>query len=119
MKIINLTPHSVTLDPGGPSEITFPPTGVLARIRELKGELSHIRVNGTQVPVQPISYADEIEGLTAPTEGVLYLVSRVTAAAVDRPDLVFPQDELRDQHGQIIGCRALGAFAALDETKET
>lgn len=119
MTIINLTPHPVTVDPGGTDEITFPATGVFARIRELKGELSHITVDGRRVALQQVSYADEVEGLAAPADGVLYLVSRVTAAAVTRPDLVFPYDEVRDEEGQIIGCRALGTFAAVNETRET
>ncbi|MFT4216350.1 MAG: hypothetical protein QM619_04075 [Micropruina sp.] len=62
MSIVNLTPHPVTVDPGGADEITLPPTGVLARIREMKGGVSHVTVNGTRVALQPISYADEIEG---------------------------------------------------------
>ncbi|MFT3861385.1 hypothetical protein [Micropruina sp.] len=117
MKVINLTPHPVTVDPGAPDAITFPPTGVLARIREVQGKPFWVTVDGIRVPVQPISYADDIEGLPSPTDGVLYLVSRVTAAATDRPDLVFPQDELRDENGQIIGCRALGTFANLDDVR--
>lgn len=119
MNIINLTPHAVTVDPGGTDEITLPATGVFARIRELKGDLTQITVNGTRVALQQVSYADEVEGLAPPTDDVLYLVSRVTAAAAtNRSDLVFPQDEVRDQHGQIIGCRALGTFAHLDDVEE-
>lgn len=114
MKVVNLTPHLVTVGPGSPHAITFPPSGVLARIRELKGDPSWVSVDGRPVPLRPISYADEIDGLPAPIDGVLYLVSRVTAAATDRPDLVFPQDELRDDSGQIIGCGSLGTFANLD-----
>lgn len=118
MNIINLTPHPVTVDPGGPGEITFPASGVFARIREVKGDLLNIPVDGRRVALQEVSYADEVEGLAAPTDGVVYLVSRVTAAAVKRPDLVFPHDEVRDEEGQIIGCRALGTFAAVNETRE-
>jgi hypothetical protein len=35
----------------------------------------------------------------------------VLAAAVDRDDLYFPLEEVRDEEGRIIGCRALGRFS--------
>ncbi len=112
VRIINLTPHPVTVDPGGSNPVTFPPTGVVARVREVLRGRHCLTVTDGRIPLQWISYGDEVDGLAAPRDGVFYLVSRVTAAAIHRADLVFPQDEVRDNSGQIIGCLALGSFTA-------
>ena len=52
----------------------------------------------------------EVAHLPAPQPGVGYFVSRFLAARVPRNDLYFPADEVRDENGRIIGCRALGRF---------
>lgn len=110
MIVINLTPHTVrVLSDDGPHAV-FPATGAVARVREEIGGTTWVTAAEGRVPIQDLRYADTVDDLPDPQPGVLYLVSRVTAAAVDRADLVFPQGELRDERGSIIGCRALGTF---------
>lgn len=110
MHVINLTPHAVTVIPESGEPITFPASGSVARIREASGTPTWLHTANGTVPLSVVSYVDRVDDLPDPEPGVIYLVSRVTAAAVDRPDLAFPQGELRDERGTIIGCRALGTF---------
>lgn len=108
--VVNLTPHAVRVVPESGPDAVFPATGAVVRVREVIGGTTWVATAEGRVPIQDVAYADTVDDLPDPQPGVLYLVSRVTAAAVDRADLVFPQGELRDERGSIIGCRALGTF---------
>lgn len=112
MKIVNLTLHAVTVMPKVGESVTFESSGTMARVREISEALPALATEAGSVPMQAVSYADQIDGLPEPVPEVLYLVSRITAAAAQhRDDLVFPHQELRDpDNGQIIGCAALGRF---------
>ena len=51
---------------------------------------------------------NEVEGLPEPQENTIYIVSALVAgAAKDRDDLVIPNDIVRDDKGNIIGCKNL------------
>lgn len=110
-EIVNLTPHNLSvLDDSDHPLITFARTSQVARVREVSTPGPVLLVGETAVPLLQVRYAEEIIGLPGRTDGVFHLVSRVTAAASDRDDLLFPHDEVRNAEGQIIGCRALGTF---------
>lgn len=49
----------------------------------------------------------EVTGLPPKGHGVLYIVSRAVAAAVDRDDVVVPYPLVRDETGRIIGAAGL------------
>ena len=86
---------------------TFPVAGPAPRLAELVESLP--AVDG--LPVNKVSYSEEITNLPAPHKGVLLIVSRITAAAVTgREDILFPHGEVRDENGRILGVRALGRF---------
>ena len=108
MEILNLTPHPVNLiNESGELVETFPVVGPAPRLMELVEALP--AVDG--LPVNKVSYGREITNLPAPQEGVLLIVSRITAAAVTgREDILFPHGEVRDENGRILGARALGRF---------
>ena len=110
MIVINLTPHTVRVQPLDGPEVVFPAQGQVARIREIVGDAVQIQTAQGTVPLQSVSYSSSVDDLPEPAPGVLHLVSRATAAAVGRKDLVFPQGEIRDQTGAIIACRSLGTF---------
>ncbi|MGH3567899.1 MAG: hypothetical protein ACRDRH_18095 [Pseudonocardia sp.] len=54
--------------------------------------------------------------LPAEAPGVLLIVPRVLAREVPRADLLFPDEEIRDTHGRIVGCRRLARFVTAGAT---
>ena len=110
-ELINVTPHAVTVyDDTDTPVASWPPSGSFTRLVESCAEGQPLMTDQGVVPLARVVYTGEIEGLPEPRAATAYIVSRVTAAAVDRPDLYFPFDEVRDERGQILGCRALGQF---------
>ncbi|PST31360.1 hypothetical protein [Enterocloster lavalensis] len=103
-EIVNLTPHAITVyDAAGENVLqTIPSTGV-ARAEQRRDPIG--KING--IPVSKSSYG-AAEGLPAPKDGVVYIVSAITAqAAPDRDDLYITDELVRDDGGQILGCKAL------------
>jgi hypothetical protein len=98
---INLTPHVLNV---GTMEI--PSTG-LCRVKSTNGiQLEDELYSGPQW--------GEVEGLPAPEEGVIYIVSMVVAARVgsSREDVFYPgtgptDGAIRDEFGKIIGVTRL------------
>ena len=104
MKLVNLTPHSITfVDAFGNAVLTVEPSGLVARcsvVREKIGEINGIPVNQTRF--------GKVENLPEPQEGTIFIVSALTAQAVpEREDVFITDDAVRDEQGRIIGCRAL------------
>ena len=102
VRIVNLTPHAVTVLRENEEPIEYPPSGTVARCatqRRVIGSLNGIPINQTEF--------GEVSGLPAPAPGVYYLVSALVAQALpQREDLLIPDDVVRDEAGRIIGCRA-------------
>lgn len=108
-KVINLTPHAVVVvAPEG--DIMFPPSGQVARVREIAYDAPSLTTTIGDVPMMRVRYAREVDGLPKQSLDTVHIVSRIVASAVPRRDLVFPQSELRDNSGRIVGCEALGSF---------
>ena len=108
--LTNLTPHSFVLYEGDEVVVNLPPSGRLCRIGEQRADPVSVEINGSAAPLIDIVYTD-VDDLPTPEPGVLLLVSRVTAQVLSwRDDVVFPLDEVRNNQGQIVGCRALGRF---------
>lgn len=117
-EIRNLTPHSVVVH-----EITFAPSGVIARATEEPTSADPIRLsipdpNGAptdritfDVPTSTTRYTGLVD-LPDPQPGVYLIVSMVippVAAARGRwtGDLLVPGQQVRDTAGRIVGCRSL------------
>ena len=102
MTIKNYTPHPVNII-GSNGTTTIPSTGL-------------IRLQATTVADEPIngiptSYTafGEPEGLPPYEEGTYYIVSQIVKSALpERADLLVPAEVVRDEAGNIIGCRSLG-----------
>ena len=102
---VNLTPHEIVVQKkDGTSIVAIPASGTLARV-------SQDRVQ-TGVDVNGIPYTDtvygEVEGLPDPQPDTVYIVSGVLAQKVNRPDVHFPDQLVRDELGHVVGCLSLG-----------
>jgi hypothetical protein len=106
MNLINLTPHAITIAPAG---LTIPPSGTVARCREITESRGAIEANGTIVPLVAKRFGEVID-LPEPAAGTLYIASALTAQAAwaaGRWDVVCPGDPVRDNDGRIIGASSL------------
>ncbi len=106
MEIVNLTPHEVkVLDDDDNVIATFPSSGVARASQHnvLVGEIESIPVVKTEF--------GEVLGLPEPTEGTVFIVSRITVEAAQvqgrsTDDLLTTSGAVRDDQGRIVGCRA-------------
>ena len=106
MKVVNLTPHGVTVfDDDGVVIKTYPSEGV-ARARQ-----TNVIVGCLEgAPVVKTEFG-EVDGLPEPTEGTVFIVSIITANAAKThgrttDDLLVTSGPVRDDKGRVIGCRA-------------
>jgi len=129
-KVVNLTPHKINFilsyhieigqdEMGNPHYITeeriysLPPSGTVARCKADRQEVDSFILEDIgdwdiTVPIAKTRFG-EVECLPEPQDGIIYIVSNLVAQAVPhREDVFFPDDLVRDAHGNIIGCRALG-----------
>lgn len=105
MHIVNLTPHEIkiVLETG---TISIPSTGI-ARVESKTVPCG--QVDG--IPVTKTTFG-KVEGLPAEEDGVSYIVSRIVATAAlrenpGRMDLFVPGLQVRDEAGNVIGCKSL------------
>ena len=101
MEIINLTPHAVRVV--GKKDTLFEPSGTVARIKESRTKDTHLE----GIPLNRKSFG-EVENLPAPAPNKVYIVSSQVVEYLrgQRSDVVAPDDLVRDDNGQINGCRA-------------
>lgn len=104
---VNLTPHEVTLvDDAGSVLLVIAPEAISARCA-VKREIA-FTADGVQVNR---SVFGEVIGLPVPAEGTWFIVSRIVAeAATDRFDLLVPDETVRNEAGQIIGCKSFATM---------
>lgn len=106
MRIVNCTPHPVTILGGEDNSV----------IRVIQPEEKPIRLKASTVPAGefdgiPLSRTvfGEPENLPEPEEGTLFIVSQIVKNACSgRSDLVVPAEVVRDGDGNIVGCKSLG-----------
>jgi hypothetical protein len=102
MRIINLTPHEVTVL-GGETPRVIAASGQVARVTMTS--LPAGAFDG--IPLVECR-AGEVAGLPSPESETLYLTSAMVRLAVPhRFDVVSPADFVRDEKGVIKGCKAL------------
>ena len=99
MKLVNLTPHAITIV----NLATIPPSGGVARVSSRStpaGEFAGVDLVRT--------IFGPVEGLPDPEAGVVFVVSALVRAAVPgRHDVASPGDLVRDTAGAVVGCRNL------------
>ena len=99
MRLVNLTPHEINLTNFGKVE----PSSVVARVSTAEEEFDNI--NGLPLVRQTFG---EVEGLPAPVEGTIYIVSSIVRSACSgRDDVCSPGRFERNEKGQITGAGAL------------
>jgi len=109
-KLINLTPHAISVQAADGTTTTFESAGV-ARVTST--DLPAGELNG--FPVVTTQYG-EVTGLGPMTDGVVYVVSAmVLDRVVGRTDVVAPDSgptAVRNEKGQIVAVRQFRAVAA-------
>lgn len=102
-KIINLTPHEVSVILEDRA-IHFPVSGTVARCDCSKNRIGIL----DGIPINKSTYGD-VSGLPKQADGVYYIVSSFVANALpERKDLLYPDDLVRDDTGAVIGCKGFG-----------
>lgn len=109
MKLVNHTPHAITLIKEDGGQIVIPPSGTVARVETTQRRLPSIEVEGEHFPVSNNAHG-EITGLPDIQEGQLVIVSSmVLDKNHTRYDLIAPDtgndSVVRDTNGRIIGVR--------------
>ncbi len=104
MTIKNYTPHPISIcNNAGDIIRVIQPEG-LVRLKAVTvpaGEIDGILVTRTEFG-QP-------EGLPDFKEGTFYIVSQLVKSALpSRSDLLVPAEVIRDEKGNIVGCKSLG-----------
>jgi hypothetical protein len=107
-KIINLTPHPLTLV-GDNGTLQVPPSGQLARLAVTRTALDSVTIDGVTLPVSRPSLG-EITGLPPAEEGVILIVSALVAEAANRADVYSPGELLRSPEGVVIGAKGLCSY---------
>ena len=96
INFVNLTPHDVTIAVSKEERFTIPFSGCIVRVSLVQEDLS------------PIAGIPVIRSTLGQVEGTVYIVSAMTASAVGgRSDLYTPGDLVKDDEGQVIGCKGL------------
>lgn len=107
MKFVNLTPHTVQVGTN-----KFPPSGAVARATETTTKGGTLLAPYIEGRAGSLIHLVEtkwgaVEGLPEPAQETLFIVSNLVMGQTPRRDLVAPADLVRDDHGRVIGCRAL------------
>ena len=106
MLLKNFTPHNVVIVINVSTKIVIPSDGI-ARVTETKTATPSIDVDGVVIETF-VSTFGEVENLPPQEDGVMVIVSAMVAsAAKDRNDLLVPGELVRDNDGNIIGCKSL------------
>jgi len=101
MKFVNLTPHAIHLIDSNNQMTTFMPDGTVARVSMTSTVVSNF--NGIEIITQK---PGPVVGLPDVCQDVIWIVSAmVRLACPARLDLVSPGDLVRDDQGNIVGCR--------------
>jgi len=111
VNFVNLTPHAIIVRQNDGTDVTFPPSGKVARVDEMPTTVFG-EVGG--IPILSRTVFGEVVDLPEPTEGFAYIVSGLVAGVVYRSDVFAPatgpkDGALRNDKGHIIAVVALKA----------
>jgi len=118
MKIVNLTPHDLTVYLTDDTTLTIPASGTVARVAQAYTPLGTLDLGNAQVPLVATTFGT-IQGLPDPQPGVLYVTSGLVAQAawnLGRTDVLAPDTgsgAVRDDQGRILGVKRFLAHPGL------
>ena len=110
VKIVNLTPHAITVLKNGEEIAVYEASGSIARcesktfaVREIAG----IPLTKTEFGELYLVDRERVKHeLPEQQDGTFYIVSALVARAAGREDFVIVNDTVRDNDGRIIGCQS-------------
>ena len=110
-RIVNLTPHPVSLIGDDWETTVIIPSSGLVRVDQWLEEIGQIEVDGLSVPIVEVHFG-EVQGLPAPEPGTQLIVSLIAAQRIraehpERNDIVVIAKPVRDNQGRIVGAQAL------------
>jgi hypothetical protein len=120
VKLVNLTPHAVNILVGE-TVLTIPPSGKVARVKEVVEDAGFIEVDGVRIPLRVKRLEGKVEDLPAPEEGTFYITSYLAAQAAwneGRTDVLSVGDHIRDSEGRIVGASSLYINPSLRALRE-
>ena len=111
MNFVNLTPHPIVVRMNDGTDVTFPPSGKIARVDEMPTTVVG-DING--IPIMARTVFGQVIDLPDPVEGIGYIVSGLVAGVVYRADVFAPatgpkDGAVRNDKGHIIAVVALKA----------
>ena len=110
VKIVNLTPHAITVLKNGEEIAVYEASGVTARCESktgVVGEIAGIPLTETRFGKLYLIDRDRVKHeLPEKKDGTFYIVSALVARAAQREDFVIVNDTVRDNDGRIVGCQS-------------
>ena len=110
VKIVNLTPHAITVLKNGEEISVYKASGCIARCESdtvVVGEIAGIPLTETRFGKLYLIDRDRVKHeLPEQQDGTFYIVSALVARAAQREDFVIVNDTVRDNDGRIIGCQS-------------
>lgn len=116
MNIINLTPHNFYLF-NDDNQIIFrlPPCKEPARVKENVIDVTTAKIKAMsgdwiEIPISTVQYT-EVYNLPEEEPDTYYVVSHlVTQACPGRKDLLLPYELVRNETGDILGCKGMAVY---------
>ena len=102
MKIVNLTPHELSIYRADGDVVVVPRSGRVARVHEVREPMGIL----DGISVEEVSHG-KVDGIPPPEKDTIYIVSAMVGQATERLDVYSPGQLLRDERGQPMGCRGL------------
>ena len=102
MNFVNLTPHALNIVQSDGSVYTLPPSGQVARVATTRTVVNEI--DGTEIFETQFG---QVEGLPERNGQDLLIVSALVAQRANRADVYSPGELVRNDAGQVVGCRGL------------
>lgn len=103
IKLYNCTPHGINIIRDGMPDLVFPKGEKVPRLRAIttvRDVMGGIKITGTNF--------QGVEDMPDEEPGTFFIVSRLVKQAFpNRRDLLVPNEIVRDDDGNIIGCRSL------------